>query len=198
MTIASNIDRNTDDHANPNVGQRIHIIGTSGSGKTTLAAQIASRLNYPHIELDALHWEPNWTEAPSDIFRARVEQALRGESWVVDGNYSKARDLIWARADTIIWLDYPLYLVLWRLGKRTLKRIVTREELWSGNHERMRDAFFSRESIFLWALTSQPRHRREYPTLLLKPESAHLAVVHLHSPRETATFLKNTRPRQAL
>jgi len=94
----------------PNCSQRISVVGTSGSGKTTLARQIFQSIDIPHIELDALHHEPNWTEAPIDVFRKRVEQSLSGNSWVVDGNYSKVRDIVWSRADTVIWLDYPLPL----------------------------------------------------------------------------------------
>ncbi len=87
-------------------GQRINVVGVTGSGKTTLARRLSDRLDIPHVELDALFWGPGWTETPDDVFRERVRQALAGERWVVDGNYSRIRDIIWPRADTIIWLDY--------------------------------------------------------------------------------------------
>ncbi len=92
--------------------KRIAVIGTTGSGKTTLARQISNRLGIPHVELDALHWEPNWAEPSAEVFRDRVDRALRGDAWVVDGNYSIARDLIWTRAATIVWIDYALPLIL--------------------------------------------------------------------------------------
>src|SRR5436853_4183216 len=96
--------------------QRLVVIGTSGSGKTPLAGEIARRLALPHVELDALHWEPNWTEAPLERFRQRVEAAILGDRWVVDGNYnSKVRDLVWSRAEVLVWLDYPLSLIMMRL-----------------------------------------------------------------------------------
>src|SRR5215813_3241988 len=95
--------------------QRIMIIGTTGSGKTTLASQLAKRLALSQVELDALYWNPQWTPASPEVFRERVSAALSGERWVVDGNYQLVRDLIWQRADTLIWLDYPLPLALWRL-----------------------------------------------------------------------------------
>ena len=177
------------DESNCAVGQRIAVIGTTGSGKTTLARELARRLGCPHIELDALHWEPNWAEAPREVFRARVNAALLDETWVVDGNYSKARDLVWSRADTLVWMDYSLPVIFWRLWWRTLRRVVTREELWGGNHENTRNAFFSRDSLFLWVLTSRPRHRRDYPALLQRPEYAHLKLVHLRSQRETDKWL---------
>lgn len=169
--------------------QRIAVIGATGSGKTTLARELAQRLGYRHVEMDSLHWEPNWVEAPIDIFRARVAQALSGSDWTIDGNYSKVRDMIWRRADTIVWLDYPLPIIFWRLGWRTLKRIVTREQLWNGNRETWR-AVFGRESLFLWVLQSRPRHRIEYPRLFQQSEYAQLQVIHLQSPRATEQWLE--------
>ena len=108
---------------------RIVIVGTTGSGKTTLGERLAAALGYPHIDLDALHWGPGWTPTPTDLFRARVSDALEGPCWVVAGNYGKTRDIVWARADTLVWLDYPLALTLMRLFRRTVKRIVTRERI---------------------------------------------------------------------
>lgn len=54
-------------HAIP-IGQRISVVGTSGSGKTTLARKIAKTYELPHVELDQLQWEPNWTAVPTDVF----------------------------------------------------------------------------------------------------------------------------------
>jgi len=171
-----------------NCGQRISVIGTSGSGKTVLARQIAQYLAIPHVELDALHWEPNWTEVPIHIERKRIVQALSGNRWVIDGNCSRRHDIIWSRSDTVVWLDYPLSVVLGRLLWRTVRRVVTQEELWSGNRETLRQVF-SRDSILLWALQTYSERRREYPILLNLPEYAHLKVVHLRSPQATHNWL---------
>jgi adenylate kinase family enzyme len=171
------------------IGQRIIVVGTTGAGKTTCARALSQRLGYPHIELDAMYWGPNWTPAPTEAFRQGVAQALSGAAWVADGNYRKARDVIWARADTLVWLDYALPVILWQLLRRALKRIITREELWGGNRETWRGQFLSRDSLFLWALTSHPRHCREYPVLLARPDNAHLSVVRLRSPRATREWL---------
>jgi hypothetical protein len=170
--------------------QRIAVVGTSGSGKTTLARQLASRLGLAHVELDALHWDPGWTPTPPAVFLGRAEQALSGDAWVVDGNHPEVRDLIWRRADTLVWLDYGLALIMWRLVLRTFRRVATREMLWNGNRERDLSAhFFSRDSIFLWALRTHSLRRREYPVLLAAPAYAHLRAICLRSPRATSAWL---------
>ena len=173
----------------PQIGQRINVVGVSGSGKTTLAHQLANYLNVPHIELDALHWNPDWEKPPVALFRARVADVLSAPAWTVDGDYSKSRDLVWARADTIIWLDYTLSVILIRLLKRTLRRVITQQELWNGNRENWRSAFFSRDSLFLWAIKTYPRRKREYPQLFKQPEYTHLVVIRLSSPRAASRWL---------
>lgn len=172
--------------------QRISVVGTSGSGKTTLARALAERLGCYHIELDALHWGPNWELPTIEGFQTAVTAAInQHDQWVIDGNYSKARDIVWPRADTVVWLDYPLPLILWRLLFRTLRRTLTREELWRGNRETFRQAFFSRDSILWWAIKTYPRRRREYPALFARPEYAHLETVRLRSPQQTRAWLKS-------
>lgn len=175
----------------PRSYQRLAVVGTTGSGKTTLAHHLAQLLEIPHVELDALYWDPDWTPAPLAVFRERTAQALSSDRWAVDGNYSKVRDIVWSRAGTIVWLDYALPLILGRLVLRTLRRSVAREELWSGNRETLWKAFFSRDSILLWALQTYRRRRREYPVLFTMPEYAHLTVVRLRSPRATDEWLSS-------
>jgi adenylate kinase family enzyme len=176
--------------------RRIVVIGTTGSGKTTLADQLSQRLAIPHVELDALHWGANWTPVSPTIFLERTVQALNGDAWVVDGNYSQVRTIIWSRADTIIWLDYSLWVIMRQLLWRTFRRILTGEELWNGNREAVSKTFFSRDSILLWALQTYSRRRREFPALFSQPEHAHLQVMHLRSPRATRAWLASLPLRQ--
>ncbi len=176
-------------HGEAMILRRIVVVGTTGSGKSMLAASLAARLRLPQIELDGLHWGPQWTPVGRDIFRARVAAAVAGECWVAAGNYGVGRDLLWPRADALVWLDYPLALNFWRLTRRSLRRIVTREELWAGNRETFRNQFLSRDSVYVWAARSHARHRREFAVLLADPAYAHLAAMRHTSPRDTARWL---------
>ena len=170
--------------------QRIVILGTSGSGKTTLARELARRLSLPHIELDALHWEPNWTQAPRPIFRGRVAQAVAQDRWVLDGNYRSASDIVWPRADTIVWLDYSMSVVFTRVFIRTMQRCWTGQELWSGNRERFWTQFFTvNDSIFAWVITSWRRHRRDYPKALRVYAVRGTRIIRLRTPSQTQRWL---------
>jgi len=152
------------------------------------------RPGHPPLEAELAGRKPNWQEAPAEEFRARVAAVSAGDQWIVSGIYSKARDLLWPRADTLIWLDYPLWIVFPRLFRRTVQRIVTQEDLWgTGNRESWRKQFFSRESLFLWLLQSQPRHRRTYPALMVQPEYAHLRVFHFQRPWQTDAWVQTSR-----
>jgi adenylate kinase family enzyme len=173
----------------PEGPRRIAVVGTSGSGKTTLAQRLAQQLGIPHVELDALHWDPNWTPAPPDLFRQRTAEALSDQAWTTDGNYSTVRDIVWKRADTVVWLDYSLPVVMGRVTWRTLCRSIRRQELWNENRERLQEALLSRDSIVWWALRTYHRRKKEFPNLFSLPEYAHLDVVHLRSPRAAREWL---------
>lgn len=171
--------------------KRVNVVGMTGSGKTTLARQLAERLGVPHVELDNLSWEPNWTLAPPKVFRARVDTALAGDGWTCDGNYSAVRELVWSRADTVVWLDYSLPVIFARLFRRTNRRIFSGELCCNGNREQFRLAYLSRESLYVWLLKTYWRRRREMPERLADPKSAHLTVLHFRSPRATHDWLMN-------
>jgi len=170
--------------------RRIVVVGTSGSGKSTLARELSRRMNVPHVELDALHWGPNWTEAPRDVFRRRVEQAVAGDAWVVDGNYLSVRDIVHTRADTIVWLDYSMSVVFGRVLLRSLRRAIHREELWAGNRESLRLTFCSRESILLWVINTWRQRRREFSKLFADESGRNRRLLRFRTPRESDEWLQ--------
>lgn len=173
------------------LANHIAIVGVTGSGKSTLAEILANKFNFDFIDLDALHWEPNWTEAPLDVFRERVEKATSSPGWVVAGNYRIVRDIVWSKAEAVIWLDYSFPLIFGRLWRRTWHRWWYQEELWNGNRESIWTHFklWSKESLFHWIVRTYWRRRREYPALFSLPEHRHLKVIRFESPEETDNWL---------
>ena len=168
------------------------VIGTTSSGKSTLAEQLARKIGGNFIELDALNWGPNWTPAGDELLRTRTEEATRFPCWVVAGNYSKTRPVTWLRAEAIIWLDYAFPVVFWRLLTRTIRRSVTREELWNGNRETFWGhlKLWSEESLFHWLFKTYWRRKREYPLLFAQPEYSHLKIIRFATPQEADAWLK--------
>ncbi len=171
--------------------RRIVVVGTSAAGKTTFARRLAAIMNVPHVELDALNGEAGWKEADPDVFRARVTAAIGvSEGWVVDGGYSHLQPLIWGAADTVVWLEYPLPVILLRLTRRTVVRVIGRQELWNGNRERWRTAFFSRDSLFWWVLTTHRGRRQRIEGALSRPEYLHVRAIRFRSPRQAERWLR--------
>lgn len=173
--------------------KRVVVVGVTSSGKSTLAETLAKRFDLCYIELDALHWEPNWQAAPLDMFRTRVEKATQAEKWIVDGNYRAVRDLTWLKAETMIWLDYPLLTILRQLTRRSLKRWWTQELLWGTNHEPIwtHFKFWSKESLYNWLFQTYWKRKREYAMLLSRPEYAHLKLLRFRSPKSTKEWLES-------
>ena len=135
--------------------RRVSVVGNSGSGKSTLGRALAARLGVPFVELDAIHHLPGWEPIDVPEFRRTVGGIVDGDGWVIDGNYSAVRDLVWARADTVVWFDLPRRTVMRQVLWRTIRRGVTREELWNGNRERLSTLFRldPQESLLRWAWT---------------------------------------------
>jgi adenylate kinase family enzyme len=170
--------------------RRISVVGASGSGKTTVARRLAAALGLTHVELDAIHHLPDWTSLPRDDFRAAVAELVAGDGWVVDGNYRAVRDLVWDRADTVVWLDLPRATSVRRVAVRTLRRAVTRQELWNGNREALRNLlrWDPERNILRWAWVKQPLLREQYAAALA---DAPCTVHRLRSPREVRWFLRS-------
>ena len=174
---------------------RIVVVGRTGSGKTTLARELAAVLGVPHVELDALYFGPEFSTAPLDILRERTSSAIAGEQWVTDGNKRAVRDLVWPRADTIIWLDYSLAVSLWRLGRRARRRTaqLSAEAARTGRRGALPRQLLAAARGVLTALRSHAGQRREFARAFSDPANSHLAVAHLRSPRATQEWLTRVR-----
>jgi adenylate kinase family enzyme len=174
--------------------RRVNVKGTSGSGKTTFAQELARRLGVPYVELDALHWAaPGWQEPTDEDFCTSVRDSIAAapDGWVIDGNYErKLGDLVIDQADTIVWLDLPLWVKLRRLWLRTMERMRREDELWGGNRESWRDAFWGRDSLFGWMLRTHVRQRREWP----KRYGDDPRFVRLGSAAEARAWLERQKP----
>ena len=168
--------------------RRVAVVGAVGSGKTTLARDIARRIGAPHIELDALRYQPGWVVETDKIFRGKVAAHVGTDRWVIDGNHANVQDLIWLRAQLLVWVDFRPPVFLWRLLRRTFLRLWRREEFSNGNREQLRRVF-SCQSILIWAICSHGSRRRRYEELLTHPRYAHLQVIRLRSPSEARVWL---------
>jgi energy-coupling factor transporter ATP-binding protein EcfA2 len=171
--------------------ERIVVVGRTGSGKTTLARQLAAVLQVPHVELDSLYFGPQFSTAPLALLRERTTAAIAGDRWVTDGNKRAVRDLVWPRADTIVWLDYSLGVSIWRLGKRARSRTaqLTAEATRTGRRAGLPRQLLAAARGVLTALRSHAGQRREYMQLFGEPANQHLAVVRLRSPRAAREWL---------
>jgi adenylate kinase family enzyme len=174
------------------IGRYIVVYGPACSGKSTVARRLATAIDVPCIELDAIFWMPDWVEKPLDEFRADVSAALsrHPDGWVLDGNYSRVRDLILPFADTVIWLSPPFRVAFWRLLKRTVARCIDHKPLWGTNYESWRQSFFSRDSLILYQVINWRRYNKKIRQDLENiPHQA--SVIQLCSSREVETFLRS-------
>lgn len=169
---------------------RIVVVGTSAVGKSTFARALAAQARLPYVELDELHWAPGWREKSTPEFARLVDAATKGQSWVVDGNYGVIRDLLWPRANLIVWLNYGFARTLWRGLRRSLGRLWQGTELWHGNRELWRMTFLSKHSILLWIVTTHARRRREFAALRASGKYAELEWLEFKRPAEADHWLR--------
>lgn len=169
--------------------KRISVVGTSGSGKTTLAMLLSQTLNLPHHELDAINWLPNWQQRDPDEFKRIVSEKVQGDSWVMEGNYGRTREIVWSRATTVIWLNQPFYLVFYRMVIRIFRRAVLKEVLWSGNQETLSKHFFTKDSMLYWVVKTHWRRKKEYKALFSDDRFKHLERIELKGRRAVEEFI---------
>lgn len=178
--------------------QRVWVCGLSGSGKTTVARRLARILGVPHVELDALHWRhhPDWGMPTDEEFLPDVREATVGDRWVVEGNYSRSRDIFWPRVELMVWLDLPLRTASWRVLLRTLRRIRSNDQLlWGVQRETVRNALLTWDGLVLWNLRVHRRRHRTYSGLVEEAGARGTEVVRLRSQREVEAWLEELERR---
>ncbi len=153
---------------------KVLIRGVSCSGKSTLARKMANELGLRHIELDEIYWQPGWQCLDMESLAQALKSNLSKDNWIVDGNYSKLRQYIILNYDTIVWLDYPMYIVIWRCLKRTLRRILSQQIVCNGNRETFPGLFRKESSMLFWVLKTFESRRRELKQL---QESEHNLII---------------------
>jgi len=167
------------------------VVGNSGSGKTTVARALAAKLGVPHLELDAVNHQADWQPLDPALFAERVEEFTSAPGWIVDGNYSAVRGIVWDRADTVIWLDLPRRVVMRQVIWRTLRRMATGAELWNGNREQWRNLFGPKEeSIIVWAWTNHRPNREKFRAASADPANARLTFLRLRGRKEIESLMR--------
>ncbi|WP_019071615.1 adenylate kinase [Streptomyces hokutonensis] len=168
--------------------ERILVVGATGAGKSTLARGVGERLKVPYHEMDALYFTgPDWTvneTLTDDVLRLTAEPR-----WIVDSIGSpEVRDLLWEKADTVLWLDYGRRVIMPRVLRRSLRRTVTRERIFGGNRETW-VGWLSREHPVWWAWSQHAGRRAEIGRRTNDPRFAPLTTLRFDRPRETAAWL---------
>lgn len=176
------------------LGKRIVVRGVTGSGKSTLARALGEALGLKVIELDSINWQrPGWQALPTEEFKSQLREALDAASqgWVVDGSYTAASGIVLEQADTLVWIHLPFRVTFYRVVIRTFGRARRREVLWGVQRESLRMQFFSKDSLFLWAIKNhRPNARRLRQTIR---ENPHLQAYELRSQSEVAALLEAAR-----
>jgi adenylate kinase family enzyme len=168
---------------------RIAIVGCSGGGKSTLARALGAALDLPVVHLDALFWKPGWVESDREAFRLAVERAAAADRWVIDGNFTTASALRFARADLILWIQLPMWLCLWRAFWRAARAFgEVRPDLAPGCPEKIDFAFYG--YIWSWNRATAPKMRAA-----IEAHGASPRLMVLRSDREIGSFARRAAAR---
>jgi hypothetical protein len=165
--------------------KRILVVGTSGSGKTAVAKTLSMRLDLPFVGTDDWYWGAGWRSISSEVVEEKVEKVVERDAWVMDGNFDVSHELLWPRADCIVWLDYPLTTILARVAKRNLRWWIIREPVWNGNMMNLRRAF----SGIRHSLLSYSAKRKLYPDWLAQLSTG--KTVRLRNQVETDAWVES-------
>lgn len=175
--------------------KRINVVGTSASGKSTFSKALAHKLGLSYIELDDLFWLDDWRESSDLDFFEKLQQKIdhAPEGYVIDGNYTRTKHIKWKAIDTIIWLDLPFHINVYRSVKRALHRAWSKQRLWkSSNNTESIQSLFSRDSIVWWMIKTHQKNRQKYLEMMQSNEYTHIHWIRLRTQTEMNEFLKQT------
>ena len=165
--------------------KRILIIGSSGAGKSTFARSLHEATGIELIHLDKVFWKPNWVETPKDEWKKTVEDLLTKDSWIMDGNFGGTMEMRIAACDTVIFLDLPRTICVWRAYKRVLiYKKNSRPDMAEGCDERF-------DLEFLKWIWDYPKRTKPKVEALLKQFQAAKNIVRLTSTKEIENFFDN-------
>ena len=173
--------------------RKVLVIGSGGAGKSTLAIELGTILDLPVVHLDRLHWKPGWVEPDKETWRETVREVVAGDRWIIDGNYGGDLDLRVPHADTIIYLDFPPLVCVWRVLKRRFQyRKGGRPDMAPGCDER-----FDREFLkFVWWVWNYRRNSRPRILDAIARHGADKELIVLSKPRQVADFLNEASSRK--
>jgi adenylate kinase family enzyme len=169
--------------------KRTIIFGSTGIGKTTMVKRIADEFSIPVIDIDTLRREAGKSESPEQVFSFLVADRVRGETWIIDGSYTSVQDILWSRAEAIVWLDFSFGVFLSRLIKRSLYRIFIRKKSEKPVKARNQPAS-ERAGNYLRAILTGKQRRERYFATLYNSKHTHLHIIRLTSPEDATLWLK--------
>lgn len=163
--------------------KKFAVVGTSGSGKSTLAAAIGRKLEIDFIDLDYFRWDATGKRTPESEFRNNIINITSKPQWVLAGNYA---EYVWPHAEVIIWLDFPLYIIIFRFWVRTAKG-------WKKKYKIEGENVLCQQSskYFFWILQTYWWRKNEYRRLLQSPKYSNIIVFHILNPKDADTWLNS-------
>jgi adenylate kinase family enzyme len=172
--------------------KRVLVIGSGGAGKSTLARRLGEILGLEVIHLDVEHWRPGWVETPKDEWARKVDELCGRDSWVMDGNFSGTLERRLAACDTVVFLDLPRVVCVWRVLKRVVMyRDGTRPDMAEGCREKFDLKFL----LWVW---NYPERTRPKVLTLLERYRERKRIVRLGSSAEVEEFLRRLEVRGAV
>ncbi|HYJ91136.1 MAG TPA: hypothetical protein VEV84_07505 [Pyrinomonadaceae bacterium] len=167
--------------------KKIIVIGSSGAGKTHFSSELSERLGIELVHIDKIYWQPGWTEPSKDEWKAKLAEILKGDAWIIDGNYTATVEMRLAACDTAIFLDIRRTLCMWRVIRRTFRFFRrSRPDMADGCREWLDFQFL----LFVW---NYPKVTRPRIMTMLKAAEPTTRIIYLRSPREVKQFLKGLK-----